>query len=72
MIAMKYKQIGAKIIYYRTLKSLSQEELAEKIGITQSFLSKIERGVYYNNLSFTTLLQIAKALDIDVCELIKD
>ena len=65
MFAMKYKQIGAKIIYYRTLKSLSQEELAEKIGITQSFLSKIERGVYYNNLSFTTLLQIAKALDIE-------
>ena len=30
MFAMKYKQIGAKIIYYRTLKSLSQEELAEK------------------------------------------
>ena len=33
MFAMRYKQIGAKIVYYRMLKSMTQEQLAEKAGI---------------------------------------
>lgn len=38
MFAMRYKQIGAKIVYYRMIKSMSQEQLAEK-NWNLSFLS---------------------------------
>ena len=72
MFAMHYKQIGAKIVYYRMLKSMTQEQLAEKAGISASYLSKIEHGKYAKNLPFTTLLLIAQALDVDVCEIIKE
>lgn len=72
MFAMRYKQIGAKIVYYRMLKGMTQEQLAEKAGISKSYLSKIEHGKYAKNLPLTTLFLISQALNIDVCEIIKD
>lgn len=54
-----YRQIGAKIAYYRTLEGMSQEDLARKIAISKSTLSKIERGKYNSGLSIATLLNIA-------------
>lgn len=72
MFAMKYRKIGAKIVYFRMLQGISQEELADKVGISQSYLSKIEHGAYPKNLPFTTLLIISKALNVDVCEIIKE
>ena len=72
MFAVKYKKIGAKILYYRRLNGYTQEQLAEKANISPSYLSKIEHGVYSKNLAFTTLMIIANALGIDVVELIKD
>ena len=41
-----YKLVGAKVLYYRTLEGLTQEELANKIHINVSTLSRIERGKY--------------------------
>lgn len=38
-----YKLVGAKVLYYRTLEGLTQEELANKIHINVSTLSRIER-----------------------------
>lgn len=72
MFAMRYRKIGAKIVYYRLLKDMTQEQLAEKVGISPSYLSKIEHGKYDRNIPFTTLLLIARALEIDVCEIIKE
>lgn len=72
MFAVKYKKIGAKILYYRRLKGYTQGQLAERANISSSYLSKIEHGVYYDNLAFTTLMIIANALEVDVCELIKE
>lgn len=45
MFALRYKKLGIKIAYYRKLKGLTQIELASKVGISASHLSKIERGV---------------------------
>ena len=72
MFAMRYRKIGAKIVYFRMLQGLTQEKLAEKVGISPSYLSKIEHGAYPKNLSLTTLLLIAEALEIDVCEILKE
>lgn len=32
--AEQYRQIGLKIAYYRKLRGLTQEELAEQVGLT--------------------------------------
>jgi len=60
-----YRQIGAKIAYYRTLYGMEQSQLAEKIHISQSTLSRIERGKYGENISIAMLLDIAEGLEID-------
>jgi len=65
----EYKQIGAKIVYYRKLKGYTQETLAFKTGISTSYLSRIERGSYANGVSLSTFMKIAKALDVNVSKL---
>ena len=42
---------------------ISQKELAEKVGISQSFLCDIEQG--RSKASIDTALKIAEALNID-------
>ena len=64
--AIVFKQIGAKIAYYRTLSGMHQVVLAEKIGISSSVLSRIERGKYNENISVSMLLDIAEGLGVDV------
>lgn len=64
--AVVFKQIGAKIAYYRSLRGMHQVVLAEKIGISSSVLSRIERGKYNENVSVSMLLDIAEGLGIDV------
>ena len=61
-----FKQIGAKIAYYRTLRGFTQAELAERISISADTLGRIERGKYNNNVSLSMLLDIAEGLSIDV------
>ena len=60
-----YRQIGAKIAYYRTLYGMEQSQLADKIHISQSTLSRIELGKYGENISIAMLLDIAEGLDLD-------
>ena len=60
-----FRQIGAKIAYYRTLRGISQERLAKRMGVHKSVISRIERGNYHNDLSLGTLLNIAEKLSID-------
>lgn len=38
----RYVQIGLKIAYYRKLNGLTQEQLAEKVGISSGYLSQVE------------------------------
>lgn len=37
----RYVQIGLKIAYYRKLNGLTQEQLAEKVGISSGYLSQV-------------------------------
>lgn len=64
------RQIGAKIAYYRTLRDMSQKELARKANISTSSLSKIERGKYNDNISVSLLMDIADGLQIDLTLLV--
>lgn len=57
-----FKNIGANIVYYRLIKKMTQKQLAEKAGITNSFLSKLEHG--QTSCCLETLFDLARALDI--------
>jgi transcriptional regulator with XRE-family HTH domain len=60
--------IGEKLKEVRTRRLLTQDELAEKAGVSQSTIANIER----NNAEpqFRTIRKLAKALDIEPTELL--
>ncbi len=62
----KYKSIGRKIQYYRKQRGLSQEELADKISISKSYLTKIEAPNCDKAFSLEVLFDLAEALDIPI------
>ena len=62
--AEKYRQIGLKIAYYRKLRGLTQEELAEQVGLTPAFVGHLEAPNITKALSLDSLFDIAVALDI--------
>ncbi|MFH5835907.1 helix-turn-helix domain-containing protein [Proteiniclasticum sp. C24MP] len=62
--------IGDNIRKYRKSGHLTQKDLGEAIGISNTYLSDIETG--RTNPSIKTLKKIAKALDISYIELLKD
>ena len=45
MIKVDTKLVGRRIREYRIKAELTQEELAERVGISPNYLSAIERGV---------------------------
>ena len=59
--------VGGRVAEERARRRLSQRELAELVGTTQSAIARLEAGVRPPRLS--TLLRVAAALD---CELIVD
>jgi len=60
--------VGDRIKGVRKKKNITQVELAESIGITQSHLSQIEND--HRNPSITTLEKICKELDIPISGLL--
>ena len=66
----KYKSIGNKISAYRNKLGLTQEELANKIGISYSYLSQIEAPNVVKKMSLEALFDIADALNVDVKNLL--
>lgn len=62
--AQNYKKIGLKVSYYRKLAGMTQEQLAEKMGVGTSFIGQIEAPNIYKAISMDTLFRLAKALDI--------
>ncbi len=61
--------IGAMIARLREDRRMTQTDLAEKIGTTQSVVARIEKGE--QNLSTETLAKISKALDHEIISLSK-
>ena len=63
----EYKKLGLNIAYYRKEQNLSQIQLADKINVSRTHMSRIE-----NNdcaVSLDVIFSIAKALDIPVYKL---
>lgn len=70
--AEKYIKIGSEIKRIRTTKNISQEELSSMVGISKSYISKIEAPNCDKAFSLEVLFDIAQALDVSVTDLLKD
>ncbi len=56
------QEIGRRIKMLRKQKKISQEKLAEMIGLSPNHLSALERGAY--NIKLDILVQIIDCLDV--------
>ena len=59
----EFRMVGLKVAFYRKAKNLTQEQLAEKLGTSTSYIGSIESKTY-KPISLTTLFRIAKVLDV--------
>lgn len=67
---MDYEALGKRVRAYRKLLNMTQEELAETIGVSCSFVGHIERGT--RKLSVDTLVRLADVLQISCDTLLQD
>lgn len=67
---MNLKAIGTRIKEARETKGLTQEQLAEMVGLSSTHISVIERGVKAPKLE--TFIEIANALDVTSDSLLLD
>lgn len=71
----KYKDefiaVGLKIGYVRRQRGMTQEQLAEKAGISMGFLSQIEAPNLAVGMTLTTLFSLAEALEVSPSKLLE-
>lgn len=65
----RYIEIGLKIAYYRKRSGMTQEQLAEKVGISPGYLSQVETPGFVQPVSLKTFFEFhippAKLLDFE-------
>lgn len=57
-----YVKLGLNIVYYRKQMNLTQEKLAEKIGVARNHIGNIENA--RTSVSLDVLFSLAEAFDI--------
>jgi transcriptional regulator with XRE-family HTH domain len=66
---MEYRNIGENIRKYRRRLDLTQDELADKVGVTWEMISRYERG---ESSPMNKLDKISQGLGISITDLIDD
>lgn len=61
-----YRVIGRNIKRYRTAAQLAQTQFADKLGISLSYLTKLESAKCDKSLSLSLLNHIANTLNIEI------
>lgn len=67
----RYRDLGCAIAYYRKRKHLTQEQLADKVGISRQHMGAIEAPNITRALSLEVVYNIASALEIEPYVLFK-
>jgi transcriptional regulator with XRE-family HTH domain len=70
----KYRMLGLRIAMYRKMRGYTQEQFAEAIGKSWSFVSQIEanNGAKIKGVSLDTLFTIAEVLDVPVSKFFEE
>ncbi len=63
-------QVAKTVRDIRRTKALSQRQLANRMQVPRTYISKIENGKAMPTLS--SLARLASALEVDICELLHD
>ena len=66
----RYRVLGLNIAYYRKLRGMTQEELAEKVEVDRSRISKTE--IAWAGTSLDALFKIADALEVEPYKLLME
>lgn len=64
------KIVGERIRFYRKERGLSQEELAYRASLHNTYIGQLERGE--KNATIESLAKVCAAMDITLAELFKD
>ena len=67
----RMEEIAYAIAYYRKKRKLSQEQVAELVGISRQHMGAIEAPNMNRGLSLELLLNIATVLEIEPYRLLK-
>ena len=62
------KLVGRNVLKFRLTNGLTQEQLAEKSGHTQQYISGLERGT--RNPTVVSLFELAQALKVTPVDLV--
>jgi transcriptional regulator with XRE-family HTH domain len=62
------ERFGANLFWFRRKAGLTQQELAERIGMKRTVLSKLERGQQLPRLD--TILKLVAGLEVKNCDLV--
>jgi len=68
--SVQVELVGRKIRQMRRQRKLTQTELADRIGINQSDLSRMEQGEY--RVGLDTLLKILQTFDVGIGEFFEE
>ena len=66
----RYKNIGIRISKYRNKRGLTQEDLANAVGVSYSYITQIEAPNVVKKMSLEVLFDIADFLQIDIKNLL--
>ncbi len=67
-----YSTIGKNIKLYRKTKGMTQIQLCAEVGVSLSYLAKIEADNCDKSFSLSLLNQIANALKVDISYFFKE
>lgn len=62
------ERFGANVVWFRLQARLTQQELADRVGMNRTILSKIERGRQLPRLD--TILRLVAGLEVRNCDLV--
>ena len=68
----RYITLSLKIAYYRKKRGYTQENLAEKVGISLNFLAQVEGTGTIRGISLETLFKMADVLQVAPSKLLED
>lgn len=67
---MDYKLLGMKIRLFRRKRGMTQEQLAERVDLSASFIGHVERGTRVSSLE--TLMKLCHVLQVTPNDLLQE
>ncbi len=66
----RYKNIGIKVAKYRKERNMTQEDLANAVGVSYGYITQIKAPNVVKKMSLEVLYDIADVLNIDIKDLL--